>query len=125
MSRDELVINKKRRVSTKYPKTKDVHYRYGDFQEKCLNKYRIDNDLDVGTKTSKLLDGILSKWFEMETLEEFGRDDPDLAIKMRKEKNKTKWIDIVYDIDCDLGEMRALRGALDFMIEYRDNEVQY
>ena len=120
MSRDELLVNKKRRISTKYPKTKDVHYRYGDFQEKAFNKYRIDNDLDA-TKTTKLIDGIISEWFEMKTIQEFQREDPDLAIQMRKHEDRTQWIDIIYDMDCDIGEMRALRGALDFMIEHRDN----
>ena len=112
MSQDENLSNTKRRISTKYPKTHKMYIiRYSDFIQQCLTKYRIDNDLDVGTKTPKLLDGIVIEWFEMETLEEFGREDPDLVIKLRKEKDKTKWIDIIYDMDCDIGEIRALRGA--------------
>ena len=122
MSRDENLSNTKRRISTKYPKTKDVHYRYGDFQEKCLNKYRIDNDLDVGTKTSTLLDGILSKWFEMETIKEFQREDPDLMIKMKREEDKQQWIDFLYDC-CDEGEIRVLRSACDALKEYGSRVV--
>jgi len=124
MSRDELLINKKRqqRISTKYPKTHKMFFRYSDFIQQCLIKYGIDRGLDAGTKAPKLLEGIVREWFEMKTIEEFQREDPDLEIQMRKEKDKTQWIDFIYDVDCDIGEMRALRGALDFIIEYRDNK---
>lgn len=126
MSRREIISATKRgRVSTKYRKNHKMFFRYSDFIQQCLTKYRIDNDLDVGTKNSKLLEGIVRAWFEMETIKEFQREDPDLAIQMRKHEDRTQWIDIIYDMECDIGEVRALRGACDFIIDYRDGKIKH
>jgi hypothetical protein len=121
MSQEENLSNTKRRISTKYRKNYRLEFRYDDFIQQCLMKYRMENGLDF-TKNPKLLDGIVREWHEMKTIKEFQRDDPDLAIQMRKHEDRTQWINIIYDMKCDLGEMRALRGACDFIIEYRDNK---
>ena len=119
MSQRKIVSDTKRgRVSTKYRRRFRLHYRYDDFQQKCFNKYRIDNDLDVGTKTTKLLDGILSEWFEMKTIEEFGREDPDLLIQIRKQKERTLLIDALYD-NCSFREIEALRRACEDVLSLK------
>jgi hypothetical protein len=110
--------NKKRcRISTKYPKNHSMFFRYDEFIQQCLNKYRIDRHLDIGTKNSKLLDGIVREWFENETIKEFQREDPDLMIKMKNQENKQVWIDYIYE-HCHEGEIRALRSACDSILEY-------
>ncbi len=118
MSQRKIVSDTKRgRISTKYRKNNSVFFRYGDFIKQCLEKYRIDHDLDP-TKTPKLIEGIIREWFELRTIQEFCDEDPDLAIQIRKQKEKQLLIDILYD-NCDMREIEALRRACEDILSLK------
>ena len=126
MSQGKVISTTKRaqRISTKYPKNNVMFFRYSDFVQQCLLKYRMENGLDFATNP-QLLEGIIKEWFEMKTIQEFQKDDPDLMIKMKKQEDKTYWIDYIYDNECNIGEIRALRGACNFIIDYRENKITH
>ena len=115
MSQEENLSIKKRRISTKNPKTRDVHYRYSDFIHRCLTEFRIEWSLEPDTTTSRLITGIIMDWFRMKNIELF-REKPDLMVNLENEKDKTKWIDIIYDHD-NADELDTLRQACDDILE--------
>lgn len=123
MSQRESIENTRgaKRISTKWRKNFRIHYRYDEFIQKCLNKCRIDKDFDVGTKSTKLLDTIVREWFEMKTIEEFCKEDPDLRIQIRKQKEKELWMDFLFDT-CDMREIDALRHACEDLLSLKEHK---
>ena len=76
----------------------------------------MENGLDFASNP-QLLEGIVKEWFEMKTIQEFGREDPDLMIKMKREEDKQLWIDFIYD-HCNTKEIHALMCACGSILEY-------